>query len=159
MFVFSKTIVTKQLYQEVKMGLISPTWVVCHIYPSPGCFAINNQSLLKDGVWHKFVNPAILETSLQYLLIQLNARIILTQIWSKSIQQLLRYCHFHVLCYFCCACLRHGAIYGSGFLSVCLSVNVCDNPSVDLTVQIRNSITPLATSIKLGTSIKHHQTM
>ena len=31
---------------------------------------------------------------------QLHARIILTQIWSKSIKQLLRYCHFHVLRYF-----------------------------------------------------------
>ena len=31
---------------------------------------------------------------------QLHARIILTQIWSKSIMRLLRYCHFHVLCYF-----------------------------------------------------------
>ena len=30
---------------------------------------------------------------------QLNASIILKQIWSKSIKRLLRYCHFHVLHY------------------------------------------------------------
>ena len=30
----------------------------------------------------------------------LHARIILTQIWSKSIKRSLRYCHFHVLRYF-----------------------------------------------------------
>ena len=34
------------------------------------------------------------------ILKQLFARTILTQIWSKSIKRLLRYCHFHVLCYF-----------------------------------------------------------
>ena len=35
-----------------------------------------------------------------YLILKhLKARIILTQIWSKSIKQLLKYCHFHVLCY------------------------------------------------------------
>ena len=31
---------------------------------------------------------------------QFHARIILTQIWSKSIKRLLRYCHFHVVRYF-----------------------------------------------------------
>ena len=39
-------------------------------------------------------------TGLFLFLKQLIAGIILIQIWSKSIKKFLRYCHFHVLCYF-----------------------------------------------------------
>ena len=43
--------------------------------------------------------------------------------------------------------------------SVRLSVNICHHPSVEPIVQVRNSETLQDTLTKLGTNIKHHQTM
>ena len=57
---------------------------------------------------------------------------------------------------FCRACLRHGTIKGTGFLSV---RNICDHPNIDPTVQVHNFETLLDTLAKLGKNIKHRQTM
>ena len=49
----------------------------------------------------QFHTLLFLEMDYSYLILkQLHARTIQTQIWSKFIKQLLRYCHFHVLHYF-----------------------------------------------------------
>ena len=46
------------------------------------------------------VRDAILTGLFLFIFKRFIARIVLTQIWSKSIKLLLRYCHFHALCYF-----------------------------------------------------------
>ena len=58
---------------------------------------------------------------------------------------------------------KQGVIKGSGFLSVCMSlcqsVNICDHPSMDPTVQVCDSKTLLDTLATLGTNIKYYQTV
>ena len=47
----------------------------------------------------------------------------------------------------------------TSFTELCPFVNFSDHPSVDPTVQVRNSKTLRDTLTKLGTNIKHHQSL
>ena len=60
----------------------------------------NSTELFFVSLFAIFSNNSLLDWSIYFILKRLNARIILTEILSKSIQQLLRYCQFHVFAIF-----------------------------------------------------------
>ena len=56
---------------------------------------------LKTGLGHGGISCVLQTQFSSYLVLkQLNVRIFFPHIWLKSIKWLLRYCQFHVLCYF-----------------------------------------------------------